>query len=99
MAWPFLRSHKTGVRLALHIQPNASRTEIIGLYQDRLKIRIQAPPIDGKANTEIIKFLANIFGVPKSSVSLVAGTSGRGKLAEISDLSLTDAEAKIALFL
>ncbi len=65
--------------LSLHIQPRSSRNEIVGEHNQRLKIKITAPPVDGQANAEIIKLLAKTFGVSKSSVSLISGETGREK--------------------
>lgn len=69
--------------LDLHIQPRASRDEIAGYHGGRLKIRITAPPVDGKANQHLIGFLADVFGVPKRNVELLAGESGREKRVRI----------------
>jgi hypothetical protein len=63
----------------LHIQPRASRDELVGPHGDRLKVRITAPPVDGKANEHLIRFLAKTFGVPKSNVTLISGETGRDK--------------------
>ncbi len=71
-----------GERLILNIrvQPRASQDEIVGPHgADSLKIRITAPPVDGKANEHLIKFLAKGFGVAKSQITLISGTSGRDK--------------------
>ncbi|MBI5462016.1 MAG: YggU family protein [Gammaproteobacteria bacterium] len=69
--------------LAVHLQPRARQDEIVGAHGDRLKIRITAPPVDGKANAHLIRFLATICGVPISAVELLAGTSGRDKRLRI----------------
>ncbi|MFA7387087.1 MAG: DUF167 family protein [Thiohalobacteraceae bacterium] len=69
----------TDLVLALHVQPGARRDEIVGTHGDRLKVRITAPPIEGKANQHLIRFLAEVFGVPASNVELLSGGSGREK--------------------
>lgn len=70
--------------LAVHIQPRASRDEIVGPYgDDSLKIRLSAPPVDGKANAHLIKFFAKQFGVAKSQIELLSGHSGRDKRVAI----------------
>lgn len=72
--------------LNIHVQPRASQDEIIGPHgTDSLKIRITAPPVDGKANSHLIKFLAKSFGVAKSHVELISGASGRDKRVVISN--------------
>lgn len=67
----------------LHIQPRASREELVGPHGDRLKVRITAPPVDGKANEHLIRFLAKSFGVPKSNITLLSGETGRDKRISI----------------
>jgi uncharacterized protein (TIGR00251 family) len=71
------------VTLALRVQPRASRDEVAGLYGDRLKLRITAPPVDGAANEHLCRFLARLFGVPPSRVQLLQGASGRDKLVAL----------------
>ncbi len=65
--------------LAVQVQPRASCTKIMGVHAERLKIKITAPPIDGKANAEIIKFLSKLFKVAKSQVQLMSGETSREK--------------------
>lgn len=74
--------------LSVRVQPKASRDELVGPCDDgqggeSLKIRITAPPVDGKANAHLIKFLARAFAVAKSRVSVVAGETGRSKRVQI----------------
>lgn len=69
--------------LAVHLQPRARQDEIVGAHGDRLKIRITAPPVDGKANAHLIRFLAETCGVATSAVELIAGTTGRDKRLRI----------------
>lgn len=69
--------------LQCHIQPRASRDEFCGLHGDRLKIRLKAPPVDGKANAHLLGFLAKAFGVARSRVSLLQGKTSRAKTVRI----------------
>jgi uncharacterized protein (TIGR00251 family) len=69
--------------LDVHVQPRAAKNEIAGIFGDRLKIRITAPPVDGKANRHLIDFLAETFKVAKRDVVLLAGESGRDKRFKI----------------
>ena len=71
------------LKLSLHVQPNARRSEIAGLHGDALKIRIAAPAVDNKANTELVDFLSKSLGIPKSAIVIRRGTSGRHKVLEI----------------
>lgn len=70
--------------LNLHVQPKASKNEWSGLHGDRLKLRIKAAPIDGKANQQLIGFIADQFEVRKSACTLISGESGREKRIAIS---------------
>jgi uncharacterized protein len=69
--------------LFCHLQPGASRDEFAGLHGERLKIRIAAPPLDGRANGQLIAFLAAQCGVAKQAVSIVSGAGGRHKTVRI----------------
>lgn len=68
------------VTLTLHIQPGAKKSEIAGLYGDALKIRLAAPPVDGKANAALQAFIADKLGVPRADVSLKSGQTSRRKV-------------------
>jgi hypothetical protein len=71
------------VVLSCHLQPRASRDEWVGLHGDALKLRIQAPPVDGAANKALVKFLAAEFGVPRQQVIIEQGDSSRRKRVRI----------------
>ena len=71
------------VTLTLHIQPGAKKTEFAGLHGDALKIRLAAPPVDGKANEALIKFVAEALKLPKSAVRLKSGQTSRRKVLEV----------------
>jgi uncharacterized protein (TIGR00251 family) len=93
MTW--LVADANGVTLRLHIQPGAKKTEVVGMHGEALKIRLAAPPVDGKANACLLSFLAERLGVAKSAVSLLSGESSRAKRVHIR--GLTDAAAKAGL--
>lgn len=82
MTW-LNRAADGSVILTLHIQPGAKKTEITGLHGEALKIRLAAPPVDGKANAALIAFLAKACGVSKSSVELVSGDTSRAKRVRV----------------
>ncbi len=69
--------------LTLHIQPGAKKTEFAGLHGDALKIRLAAPPVDGKANEALIRFVADQLGLAKSAVNLKSGQTSRRKVLEV----------------
>ena len=72
------------ITLTLHIQPGAKKTEFAGRHGDALKIRLAAPPVDGKANEALIKFIAETLRLPKSAVNLKSGQTSRRKVLEVS---------------
>ena len=69
--------------LAVHVQPKASKTECVGLYGDALKIRIAAPPTDGAANDELIRFLADRCSVSRANISIQTGAHSRQKRVSV----------------
>ncbi len=82
------------VTLTLHIQPGAKKTEIAGLHGDALKIRLSAPPVDGKANEALVKFVAEALKLPKSAVNLKSGQASRRKVLEVQEAT-TEAVARL----
>ena len=73
----------SAVRVSVHVQPRATRSEIIGLHGAALKVRLQAPPVDGAANEALVTLLAERLGVPRRAVRVVAGASSRAKTVEV----------------
>ena len=78
------RSH-----LALQITPNAKKTDVIGVLDDALKLKLQAQPIEGKANEALIRYLAGVLAVPRSAVVITHGMTGKRKLVEVRCETLT----------
>ena len=77
------------LRLAVQITPNARKTEVIGVLDDALKLKLQAQPIEGKANEALIKYLSEELGVPKSALTITHGLTSKRKLIEVVSGSLT----------
>jgi hypothetical protein len=73
-------------RIKVHAVPGARCTEVVGMHGDAIRIRIAAPPVDGAANEELLRFLAELMGVPRRQVELAAGTSGRRKIIEVAGI-------------
>lgn len=69
--------------LDLRIQPRASRTEFAGVHGDRLRVRLNAPPVDGKANAALVEFIAEAFDVPRARVVLEQGAASRDKRVRV----------------
>lgn len=86
-----------GVQLQLHVQPGASRTGIAGLHGDALKVRITAPPADGRANRELLDFLAEVLGVARARIALVKGESGRRKTVIVQGIELEETRRRLGL--
>ena len=84
----------TGVRFAVHVQPRASRTEIVGAHGDAIKVRLLAPPVDGAANEALVEFLSERFAVPRRGVRIISGAQSRAKVVEIDGCSV-DAARRI----
>jgi uncharacterized protein (TIGR00251 family) len=85
----------TVVRVAVHVQPRASRSEIIGQHGAALKVRLQAPPVDGAANEALVRLLAEALKVPERSVRVVAGATSRSKVVDV-DGTTADAVRALA---
>jgi uncharacterized protein len=74
--------------LVLHVQPGARRSEVAGLHGDALKVRLAAPPIEGRANEALLRFIADSFGVPLRNVELKQGPQSRHKTVRVSGSSV-----------
>jgi uncharacterized protein (TIGR00251 family) len=83
-----------GVRIAVHIAPNAKRSEVLGVFDDALKIRLQAQPVEGRANDALIKFIAAKLGVARSSVTITHGHTNKRKLLEVGARDLAPERAE-----
>lgn len=91
-----LHDGKRGSALALRITPRASRNKIVGVLNDgTIKVHIAAAPVDEAANKALIEFLADVLGVPKSRVEIVAGATGRDKLVSVLDMDVETAHQRI----
>ncbi len=79
---------RDGVSLQVHAQPGAKRTEVAGLHGDCIKVRLASPPVDGKANACLVRFIAERLGVKKNQVTITRGLSSRRKtvLVEAADV-------------
>lgn len=82
-----VRDGRNGVVLTVHVQPKASRTECVGVHGKALKIRVAAPPVDGAANAELVRFLAECCAVPPGSISIHAGAKSRSKRVIINGIT------------
>lgn len=90
-----IKEGKNSITVPCWIQPKASKNRIIGIHGNYLKISLAAPPVDGKANAALCKFLAKKICVSKSSVSIIAGLQSRRKIVKICGVSVKEFSKKI----
>lgn len=91
-----LHDGQRGSALAVRVTPRASRNEIVEVLDDgTIRVRLAAPPADNEANLALIEFLAEILGVPKSKLDIVAGRAGRDKLISVVDMDVETAHQRI----
>ncbi|WP_286757848.1 DUF167 domain-containing protein [Ralstonia sp. RL] len=86
-----------GIRMTVQIMPNAKKSEVIGVLDDALKIRLHAQPIEGKANEALVRYLADALDVPKSAVTITHGHTSKRKVIEIAAARLTPDGVRSAL--
>lgn len=82
-----------GCRVSLRVQPGASRNAVVGDYGDSVKIALQAPPVDGRANQALCRLFADWCGIPKSGVELKSGQTGRSKVLELAGVTPEELKA------
>lgn len=87
-----LKANARGVIVNVQVQPRASKNELAGVLEGSLKLRLTAPPVEGEANKECIKFLAKLFNIPQSSVEIIQGHKSRRKGVLIKGLTLEQVE-------
>lgn len=85
--------------LKLIVQPKAKKTKILGVHDGMVKLAIASPPVDGKANKEVVAFLADFFKLKKSEVSIVSGERSRRKICLLGSLEEEDIRKKLTPFL
>jgi hypothetical protein len=88
-------AREAGVRFAVHVQPRAKKPGIDGTHGDALRVRVQAPPVDGAANDDVIAVIADALGVPRRAVHIAAGHSGRQKLVDVDGIDAPAATARL----
>jgi len=72
------------ILLKVYLQPKSSKNEVMGLYRDGIKVKVTAPPVEGKANEALIRLLAKEFGISPSSIQIIKGLHSREKTLRIS---------------
>lgn len=92
---PVFRTVPGGVEVEVWVQPGAVRSEIVGFHGEALKIRVAAQAREGRANQALVEFLANVFGLPRSRISIVHGERTRKKTVFIQGLTLEEARRRL----
>ncbi|MDO9229882.1 MAG: DUF167 domain-containing protein [Syntrophales bacterium] len=92
-----LRETETGVVFRIRVVPRASRREPVGIRDDTLKLRITAPPVEGKANRECVRMLAELLGVKKTQVAIISGHTSRTKTVAVEGVKAKEIAALIAV--
>lgn len=92
-----LQDGPDGVRLNVYVQPRASKTEIVGIHDDAIRIRVAAPPVDGEANKELLGFLRKIMGVRRSDIEILMGDGGRRKTVRVRNRTVEDVKESFGL--
>jgi uncharacterized protein len=87
-----LKETPSGVIFSIQVVPRSSRCEIVGMVNDTLKVRLTAPPVDGKANEECLRFLASRFDMARNRLSIIGGQTSRRKTIQISGMTLKELE-------
>lgn len=91
-----LHDGKSGSALTVRVTPRARRTEVAEILEDgTLRIRVTAPPVEGKANAALIEFLAHALGIRKSRIEIVAGEKGLDKIVSITELSAAEVQRRL----
>ena len=80
---PWARRLADGWSLTIRVQPGAKRSEVVGPHGDALRVRVSGPAVDGKANAELVRFLADHLRVPRSAVAITRGHSSRTKVVHV----------------
>ncbi len=94
-----IKETKQGLQFAVRVVPGASKNEIAGIQDDALKVKLTAPPVEGKANRACIEFLSEKLGVRKSAVSIESGEKSRKKMVSVDGLSRSELEVRLQALL
>ena len=92
-----IRETDAGLTIRLHVQPRAKRTEVAGIHNGALKVKVTAPPVDDAANKAILEFLSDFLDLPKANLHIIAGDKSRDKMLRIKGLSLQNFRTRLEL--
>jgi hypothetical protein len=89
------RQTAEGVEISLHVLPNAPKSQIVGTHNNKLKIKIKAPPVDGKANEAIVAFFSEYLGIAKSQINVDKGEKSKSKTILIRGVPLAELQSHL----
>lgn len=92
-------AEEKSARLSIRVQPRASKNALVSYDDGTWRVRLQAPPVEGKANTALLQFLAGLLGVRPSALTLVRGATSRSKLVDVAGLAQDEAEQRLHRYL
>lgn len=92
---PFVSDHADGVRILVSAVPRASKSEVVGEHDGRIRVRVAAPPVDGAANAQLVRFFADLLDVSKSDVSVAQGSTGRRKTVQVLGIGSDDVRRRV----
>ena len=84
------KENKNGLTINVYVVPRSSKSEIVGIYNDCLKIKLKSPPVDNAANEELVRFLADTLKIPKKNIEILKGLNQKKKIVLVTDCSLND---------
>lgn len=91
-----LKETAKGISFAVKVQPRSRKNAITGVVGDALKLSLTAPPVEGKANQALIEFLAGVFEIPRSSITIASGKTSRLKMVNIRGARLDHLQQRLA---
>jgi len=90
-----IKETASGVRFAVRVIPGASKNEVAGIQDGALKLKLTAPPVEGKANRACVEFLAGLLGVRRSALEITAGEKSRKKTVSVDGMGRSELEARL----
>jgi uncharacterized protein (TIGR00251 family) len=94
---PWVEDGAGGCRLRVRVVPRAARSELVGVDAQGLRVRLRAPPVDGKANAALLDLLAEALGVPRRAVTLAGGAAGRAKRVAVAGVTAGEARQRLGV--
>lgn len=85
------------IKLSIYVQPRSSKNSIAGLFDNKIKVKLTSPPVDGAANELLIKFLSKKLSVAKSEISIISGEKSRSKIILVNGISKKDAMKSLGI--